>query len=74
MKLFSELLEETPVREVHGDAGIGALTYDSRSAGPGSCFFAVAGTQCDGHDFIPAAVAQGAAAVVCARLPEWREN
>lgn len=70
MKLFSELLEETPVREVHGDAGIGALTYDSRSAGPGSCFFAVAGTQCDGHDFIPAAVAQGAAAVVCARLPE----
>ena len=70
MKLFSELLEETPVREVHGDAGIRALTYDSRSAGPGSCFFAVAGTQCDGHDFIPAAVAQGAAAVVCARLPE----
>ncbi len=70
MKLFSELLEETPVREVHGDAGIGALTYDSRSAGPGSCFFAVAGTQCDGHDFIPAAVAKGAAAVVCARLPE----
>ncbi len=64
MKLFSELLEETPVREVHGDAGIRALTYDSRSAGPGSCFFAVAGTQCDGHDFIPAAVAQGAAAVV----------
>ncbi len=70
MKLFSELLEETPVREVHGDAGIGALTYDSRSAGPGSCFFAVAGTQCDGHDFIPAAVVQGAAEVVCARLPE----
>src|SRR5699024_10602617 len=32
--------------------------------------FAVAGTQCDGHDFIPAAVGRGAAAVVCQRLPE----
>ncbi|MDE5695709.1 MAG: UDP-N-acetylmuramoyl-L-alanyl-D-glutamate--2,6-diaminopimelate ligase [Alistipes sp.] len=72
MKLFSELLEMIPVRELHGDAvaGVGALTYDSRAAVPGCCFFAVAGTQCDGHDFIPAAVEKGAAAIVCSRLPE----
>ncbi|MDE5578933.1 MAG: UDP-N-acetylmuramoyl-L-alanyl-D-glutamate--2,6-diaminopimelate ligase [Alistipes sp.] len=71
-KLLSELIENTRVRALHGDAAtaVGALTYDSRSAAPGSCFFAVAGTRCDGHDFIAAAVAKGAAAVVCARLPE----
>ncbi|MDE6710951.1 MAG: UDP-N-acetylmuramoyl-L-alanyl-D-glutamate--2,6-diaminopimelate ligase [Alistipes sp.] len=71
-KLLSELLENTRVQALHGDAAtaVGALTYDSRSAAPGSCFFAVAGTCCDGHDFIAAAIAKGAAAVVCARLPE----
>ena len=71
-KLLSELIENTRVRALHGDAAtaVGALTYDSRSVAPGSCFFAVAGTRCDGHDFIAAAIAKGAAAVVCARLPE----
>lgn len=71
-KLLSELIENTRVRALHGDAAttVEALTYDSRSAAPGSCFFAVAGTRCDGHDFIAAAIAKGAAAVVCARLPE----
>lgn len=72
MKHLSELLKETPVRELRGagTTGIGALTYDSRAVGPGACFFAVPGTRCDGHDFIPAAVEKGAAAVVCSRLPE----
>ena len=71
-KLLSELIENTRVQALHGDAAtaVGALTYDSRSAAPGSCFFAVVGTRCDGHDFIAAAIAKGAAAVVCARLPE----
>ena len=71
-KLLSELIENTRVQALHGDAAtaVGALTYDSRSVAPGSCFFAVAGTRCDGHDFIAAAIAKGAAAVVCARLPE----
>ncbi|MCM1151250.1 MAG: UDP-N-acetylmuramoyl-L-alanyl-D-glutamate--2,6-diaminopimelate ligase [Alistipes sp.] len=72
MKALSELLKSTPVRELRGPAGVevGSLTYDSRTVMPGACFFAVAGTQCDGHDFIPAAVERGAAAVVCRRLPE----
>ncbi len=72
MKTLSELLKSTPVRELRGpaDVGVGVLTYDSRRVVPGACFFAVAGTQCDGHDFIAAAVEKGAAAVVCQRLPE----
>ncbi|WP_304952702.1 UDP-N-acetylmuramoyl-L-alanyl-D-glutamate--2,6-diaminopimelate ligase [uncultured Alistipes sp.] len=71
MKHLFELLGGTQVRKLHGDGGveIGMLVYDSRAVEPGACFFAVPGTQCDGHDFIPAAVEKGAAAVVCSRLP-----
>lgn len=71
MKRLSEILRQTPVREVLGDGErpVGGLTYDSRAVKPGDCFFAVRGTQADGHAFIPAAVAAGAAAVVCEQLP-----
>ena len=71
MKRLSEILRQTPVREVLGDGErpVGGLTYDSRAVKPGDCFFAVLGTQADGHAFIPAAVAAGAAAVVCEQLP-----
>lgn len=72
MKTLKELLRNTPVTALHGDdsAAVAGLVYDSRAVGPGDCFFAVRGTQNDGHDFIPAAVAKGAAAVVCECLPE----
>lgn len=71
MKRLSEILRQTPVREVLGDGErpVGGLTYDSRAVKPGDCFFAVRGTQADGHAFIPAAVAAGAAAVVCEQQP-----
>ena len=72
MKTLKELLRNTPVTALHGDdsAAVAGLVYDSRAVGPGDCFFAVRGTQNDGHDFIPAAVAKGAAAVICEHLPE----
>lgn len=74
MKTLSELLENTPVEAIWGDpqVAVGSLVYDSRAAAAGCCFFAVPGTQCDGHAFIGAAVTAGAAAVVCERLPEER--
>ena len=49
---------------------ITGLTYDSRTVKAGDCFFAVRGTQSDGHDYIPRAVEAGAIAVVCEREPE----
>ncbi|MFQ7503185.1 MAG: Mur ligase domain-containing protein [Alistipes finegoldii] len=60
MKTLKELLRNTPVTALHGDdsAAVAGLVYDSRAVGPGDCFFAVRGTQNDGHDFIPAAVAK----------------
>ena len=68
---LSELLRSVAVAALHGDASaiVAGLTYDSRNVHAGDCFFAVRGTQCDGHAFIPAAVAAGASAVVCEELP-----
>ncbi len=74
MKRVRDLIEGLVLRSVTGPDGaeIRSLTCDSRQAAEGACFFAVVGAQCDGHDYIGAAVAQGAAAVVCQRLPERR--
>ena len=68
---LSELLTRTAVTALHGDpdAAVAGLTFDSRAVQPGDCFFAVRGTQVDGHAFVPAAVAAGAAVVVCEELP-----
>ena len=72
MKQLQALLAASQVEAWHGDrtTRVEALTFDSRAVRAGSCFFAVAGTQVDGHRFIPSAVEQGAAAVVCSQLPE----
>ncbi len=74
MKRLNELLSQTPVGAVYGAAEtpVGELVFDSRAVRPGACFFAVRGTQCDGHAFIADAVAKGAAAVVCEELPAER--
>ncbi len=46
---------------------ISDLAYDARSVTPGALFFCVKGTNVDGHDLAPAAVAAGAAALVVER-------
>ena len=71
MKKIAELVQHTPVETLHGDpeTAIGGLTCDSRRVKPGDCFFAIRGTQSDGHDYIPMAIGKGAAAVVCERMP-----
>ena len=52
-----------------GDQEIRGVTCDSRAVEPGSLFIAVPGERFDGHDFAPAAVAAGAAAVLVERSP-----
>ena len=52
-----------------GEVEVAGLTYDSRTVGEGSCFFAVAGTAVDGHNFIAKAIEGGAVAVVCQHIP-----
>lgn len=65
MKL-SELLQATAVIKCSGNADlqISGLHHDSRTVSPGGLFFALKGVNADGHDFIAAAVANGAAAVI----------
>jgi UDP-N-acetylmuramoyl-L-alanyl-D-glutamate--2,6-diaminopimelate ligase len=46
---------------------ISSLAYSSQSVAPGALFFCVPGFRADGHDFAPAAVERGAAALVCQR-------
>jgi UDP-N-acetylmuramoyl-tripeptide--D-alanyl-D-alanine ligase len=46
---------------------ISALTADSRTVGPGALFVALPGERADGHDFVVAAAAAGAAASLTRR-------
>ena len=49
----------------------GGVALDSREVEPGGLFVAIDGARADGHDFVPAAVERGAAAVLVERpLPD----
>jgi UDP-N-acetylmuramoyl-L-alanyl-D-glutamate--2,6-diaminopimelate ligase len=66
---LAKLLEGVAGLEVGPDAGasITSLAYDSRRVQPGSLFFAIAGENNDGHQFIAPALQAGALAVVSER-------
>lgn len=63
---LSALLDNLPypVERPEHDPPITGVVADSRQVRPGDLFVAIRGVQVDGHRFIPAAVARGAAAVV----------
>ncbi len=56
------------------DVEVKDLQFDSRKVTVGTLFVAQVGTKVDGHDFIARAVASGAAAVLCQRIPEEAPN
>ena len=74
MKRLQDLLDNVRALEIENPTNpiIGSLTYDSRAVEAGACFFAVRGTQSDGHNYISSAVERGATAIVCERMPENR--
>ena len=76
MKQLNLLLANVRAIEIHNNHNqeIVLLTYDSRSVEKGSCFFAVRGTQSDGHNYIVSAIERGATAIVCEQLPEQRND
>lgn len=63
--LLHDLLAALPaVKLPLSNPDIQHIVYDSRQVGPGCLYLAQPGSQVDGHDFIPAALAAGAAAVI----------
>ncbi len=53
-----------------GNPVIRSLQFDSRKIENDSLFFAIKGTQTDGHDYIVKAIENGAVAIVCEILPD----
>jgi len=67
---LARIAQVTGGQLAHGDPSAvvsGEVVIDSRRAGPGGLFAAVAGERADGHDFAAAAVAAGAVAVLATR-------
>jgi UDP-N-acetylmuramoyl-L-alanyl-D-glutamate--2,6-diaminopimelate ligase len=69
---LDQLARDLASSELVGDPGtdIASLAFDNRKVTPGALFFCVRGEKSDGHDFAPAAVEAGAAALVCERRLE----
>ena len=69
---IKEIIVNCNLLELIGDKDLDIIrvSFDSRTVEPGTLFFAVKGTQTDGHDYIEKAVEKGASAVVCEKLPK----
>src|SRR5580693_10715217 len=63
----SAMLEAPPTISNAGAVVVTGYSIDSRTVAPGELFFAVRGERLDGHDFVAAALARGAAAAVVSR-------
>ena len=69
---LEQLISKIKPVEIAGqtDVDITSVEIDSRKVTKGTLFVAMRGTQVDGHQFIPKAIEQGAAAVLCEQIPE----
>ncbi len=74
--ILKDILKDLTAGKIVGslDIQISSLVLDSRSVEPGSLFFALRGTEIDGHDFISAAIEKGAVAVICEHIPTGPHN
>jgi len=70
--MLRDILYNVSIQAVHGnsDITVNELRIDSRAVRPGDVFIAISGVHVDGHEFIDKAIEQGAAAVICERLPD----
>ena len=72
MAELKDILYKVSITSASGDMNVDvkSICFDSRSVKSGSLFVAIKGTQSDGHLFISSAIASGAVAVVCEKLPD----
>ena len=71
MKL-SRLTEDINIvrLEADPDLDVSGISYDSRKTKQGDAFVAISGFETDGYKFIPSAIANGAAVIICDREPQ----
>ena len=67
---LAPLLHSAGIPAVLADPEISSLSYDSRSAGAGSLFFALPGAKTNGAEFARQAAGKGAVAVVAESMVE----
>ena len=67
MKVLSDIIKNVNNLIVLGkqDRVVRNIVFDSKKAGPDSCFVAIKGTNADGHNYIADAIASGARTIVC---------
>ena len=71
MIILKDILYKVTINAVVGSTSvsINAVNFDSRKVSENDLFVAVSGANVDGHSFIDKAIAQGARAIVCEKLP-----
>lgn len=76
MRILNEILQSVSVKKVIGNTEIPftSIVFDSRKVNRGCMFVAVKGTLSDGHTYIPLAIQNGAAAIVCENIPAEINN
>ncbi|WP_397332751.1 UDP-N-acetylmuramoyl-L-alanyl-D-glutamate--2,6-diaminopimelate ligase [Paenibacillus sp. JSM ZJ436] len=64
--ILSSVLQDLAFERIQGDLNqeVSSVAFDSREVMPGAIFVAISGFTVDGHRYIPAAIAQGAAVIV----------
>jgi len=70
-KKLAHLIQSVQTISIHGNMEneISLLTYDSRNVTADALFFAIKGTQVDGHNYINNVIEKGCKAIVCEVLP-----
>ncbi len=71
MKLLKDILYKVNISAVSGPTTVDvtALCFDSRQVAAGTAFFAIKGTQTDGHQYIQTAIEKGARVIIAEQLP-----
>lgn len=69
---INDILKKCNIIEVIGDDSrlISGVAFDSRKCSEEMAFFAIRGTQVDGHNFITKVIEQGCKVIVCEQIPE----
>ncbi len=65
IKALARIIKADPAGDI--DGSVISVSTDSRTVQPGDCFFAIAGDNFDGHNYVGQAIAKGAVCAVVSR-------